>query len=94
MMRLYLSIYVPKGLSFDGVCAGINMCGFHCACVYMYCISMHLPGNIPDAVQMVYISSTAAHLREEKRELAWSATCGLELRQPVYGKTGPAVWPD
>lgn len=58
------------------------------------CISMHLPGNIPDAVQMVHFNSAAAHLREEKCELSWSATCAPELRQPVYGKTGPAVRPD
>lgn len=97
-----LSICVPKYLctcvTSDGVCAGINLkrspCRFVCACVYCICISTHLPGNIPDAVQMVHFNSAAAHLREEKCELAWSATCGLELRQPVYGKTGPVVRPD
>ncbi|TSM36136.1 Semaphorin-3F [Bagarius yarrelli] len=48
-------------------------------------IYLSFKGNIPDAVQMVHFNSAAAHLREEKCELAWSATCGPELKLKSTG---------
>lgn len=69
-------------------------------------VCVRAPGNSIDVVQMVHFNSAAEHLREEKCELTWSATCGLglslsmgkvdlqlgqiELRSP--GTTRNVVW--